>query len=396
MDFFEQLKQSQIMLNDNLESYGDGLFTRKYADKDPRKPREEVFECPISEESKEESRRVELEVLRKRSGNFSQGVDISENMQRIDIELMNPPIEDWNYMPLPSKADMIPLIASIESIGLLQPLILLKQEDGTYTILSGRSRYLALSYLYNKNPLDRFKYPMCFVLDEKKVDDQFIKALIIDSNFTYRKIPQHIFIRMILERHVILKNSKMFRSESNVARELAAEFNMSESSVYNYLSLSNLSDEVMTLLFEKRISLRVAGAFARVKPDVQVKILNNIDFKDVNFYFKIDYITRDRGVKTEEEVKKRINSANNSVPKDVGFFVKLNSGLLKLFMDKIIEFLKEAVVKYSLAIGKGSVARIFKLKYDKALMKYLAAKNYVDENVLKGLNAKTISDVFKL
>ncbi|MCL2321743.1 MAG: ParB N-terminal domain-containing protein [Oscillospiraceae bacterium] len=392
MDFFEQLKEYQGIFND---IDGDGLFIRKYADNDPRKPREEVFECPISEESREEMRRTEMEVLRKRSSNFSQGVDISENMQRIDIELMNPSTEDWNYMPLPSKAEMIPLIASIESIGLLQPLILLKQEDGTYTILCGRSRYLALCYLYNKNPLDRFKYPMCFVLDAKKVDEHFIRALIIDSNFNYRKIPQHIFIRMILERHVILKNSKMFRSESNVARELATEFNMSESSVYNYLSLSNLSEEVMTLLFEKRISLRVAGAYARVNPEVQLMILNNIDFKDVNFYFKIEFITRGRNIKTLDDVLARIKSSKDIVPQNSVVHIKLNNGLLELFMEKLVEILKEAVSKYSLAIGNGSIARIFKVKYDKALMKYLAAMNYVDQNILNKLNGRTITDVYR-
>ena len=395
MDFFEQLKQYQIILNESYESHGEGLFTHKYADNDPRKPREEVFKYPLSDKTREEMRAAELEILRKRTSNFSQGVDISENMQRIDIELMVPSPDDWNYMPLPSKAQMIPLIASIESIGLLQPLIVLKQEDGNYTILCGRSRYLAHCYLYNKNPLDRFKYPICFVLDEKKIDEQFIKALILDSNFKYRKIPQHIFIKMILERHKILKNSKLFRGESNVAQQLSEEFNMSESGVYNYLSLSNLSDEVMTLLLENRISLRVAGAFARVNPDVQVMILNNINFKDVNFYFKIEFITRDRTIKTLEEVKTRIKSSMNIVPQSSGVYIKLNNGLLKLFMEKLVEVLKEAISKYSLAIGRGSIAKIFKVKYDKALMKYLAAMDYVDENLLRKLNSRTIADVYR-
>ena len=55
MDFFEQLKQSQVMISESLDSYGEGLFAHKYADNDPRKPKVEVFEYPISEKTREES-----------------------------------------------------------------------------------------------------------------------------------------------------------------------------------------------------------------------------------------------------------------------------------------------------------------------------------------------------
>ena len=394
MDFFERLKLYQKEIDEDTDVYGQNFLPNKYVDNDPKKPKEEVYEYPLSEKAREIMRTYEIESLRKRYSNFSEGVDISENMQRIDIELMDTASNYWNYMPLPNKTEMIELITSIENVGLINPIVLLQEESGLYTILCGRSRYLALCFLYANNPLDKYKYPMCFVLDSKKVDEHFIRALMIDSNFNYRKIPQRTFIKMILERFSILKRSKQFRNDLNIAERLSEEFSMSTSSVYNYLSLSKLSEEIMTLLLEGRISLQVGRAFARVEPDIQVMILNNIDFKDINFYFKMEFITRDNNMDTLEKVQKRIRSSNNIVPQSSGFYVKLNNGMLKYFTEKLVEILKEAINKFSVSIGNGSIGKFFKIKFDKSVMKYLASKNYVDEKILSKLSSRTIADVY--
>ncbi|MCL2323799.1 MAG: ParB/RepB/Spo0J family partition protein, partial [Oscillospiraceae bacterium] len=231
--------------------FGEDLIPGYYVENDPRKPKIEAFYFPQTEEQVEEDSIFKEKVLKRRTRNFKEGVNIFEDVQKIDIGLMQDAPTNWTYLPLPNDAQLISLMNSLESIGLINPIILLKHPNyDYYTILEGKSRVLALKNLYDRDHLDKYRYPLCCILDSEKVDEYFLRSMILDLNFRYRNIPQDVFIRMILDRHALLKKSKKFRRESNVAELLAEEFLMSTSSIYNYLVLEKLSEEVKTLLYE--------------------------------------------------------------------------------------------------------------------------------------------------
>ena len=87
---------------------------------------------------------------------------------------------------------------SIEAIGLVNPIILLKHPNyKKYTILDGKSRVLALTQLFEQNHQDKYRFPLYYILDEESVDEYYLRTMILDLNFRYRDLPQSIFIKML-------------------------------------------------------------------------------------------------------------------------------------------------------------------------------------------------------
>jgi|GEM_PF-6686011 len=378
---------------------GEELFPDKYVNNDPRRPREEVVFVNTSEDYLESRRIREIEALRKRSENFSKGINVLDDVQRVDLKKILFAANNWNYFPLPSKTQLVSLMSSIENIGMVNPIILMKEDKGKYTIIDGRSRFIALLCLCEIKSSEEYRYPVCYVLDPKKVDEYYIRTLMIDLNFKYRDIPQNVFVRMLYERFEILRRSKQFRSEYNIAEQLAEEFMMSTSSVYNYLALRKLSEEVMTLVLDKRMNLQIARLFVKLDHEDQRLVLENIDFKEINCYHKMKYIVsediKSKGAKREEEVKRRVSSARDMVPENVSFTVKLNKKLIVKFSDQLVELLKHAAMQFSTAVAKGSVRKYCKISYDQKQMQYLVKGNYVDEKTLERLGARTLTEVFR-
>jgi hypothetical protein len=300
---------------------------------------------------------------------------------------------NWAYFPLPNEAQLISLMTSIENIGLINPIVLLKHKNyPKYDVLEGKSRVIALKNLYANNSLDKYRYPVCLILDEENVDEYYIRSLMLDLNFRYRTIPQDVFIRMILERHELLKRSKQFRKDSNIAQMLAEEFMMSTSSIYNYLVLEKLTEEVKTLLFEKRISLQVARLFAKVNHEIQDFILKNIDFKDINCFHRIKFIICDGEVKKLEKVKALIDKSKNIVPEKINFNVTINKRLINKTLDNFIDLKKYASMNLTGIMGDNA-NRFCKITFDQNQMKYYLEQNLIDEKTVNKLTAKTLREI---
>ena len=375
--------------------FGEDLIPGYYVENDPRKPKIEAFYFPQTEEQVEEDSIFKEKVLKRRTRNFKEGVNIFEDVQKIDIGLMQDAPTNWTYLPLPNDAQLISLMNSLESIGLINPIILLKHPNyDYYTILEGKSRVLALKNLYDRDHLDKYRYPLCCILDSEKVDEYFLRSMILDLNFRYRNIPQDVFIRMILDRHALLKKSKKFRRESNVAELLAEEFLMSTSSIYNYLVLEKLSEEVKTLLYEKRINLQIARLFAKVNPDAQKMILENIDFKEINCFHRMKFIIGDgTGDVTLEKIKGNIKTSKDLLPEKISFNVTINKRLLGKTLETLMDLKKYASLNLSGIMGDNA-NRFCKITFDQNIMKYYIEKNLVDEKAVKKLTATKIQEIF--
>ena len=387
MDFVTEMKK---IIPGYEELSGDYILPCKYVDNDPYKSKRYVIsECVETEDTRD----YNLRVLKKRFKNFTEGVNIMENVQKIDIALMEDAPSNWSYLPVPNDEQLISLMASIENIGLINPIILLSHPNyDKYDIIEGKSRVLALKNLYKRNPLEKYRYPVCFILDSEKVDEYYIRSLILDLNFKYRAIPQDIFIRMILERAELLKRSKQTRGEINIAEVLAKEFLMSKSSIYNYLVLGKLTEEIKTLLFEKRITLQIARTFAKVSHEIQMFILENIDFKDINSFHRIKFIIGDGSVKDLDKIRGFIEKSKNIVPDKISFNVTVNKRLLSKTCETLIDLKKYAAMNYSGIMGDNA-NRFCKITFDQNIMKYYLEQNLMDEKTVNKLTAKTLREI---
>ncbi len=375
---------------------GDDLLPEKYVDNDPRRPKFEQIEVePFSEEYLEIQRKNQERILRRRIDNFSNGVNIIENIQKIDIDLIENPPKNWNYLPPPDQSQLISLMSSLSNIGLINPLILTKSEYyDKYIVISGKSRLLALRNLYSMEPLDVYKYPVCFVLDDEKVDQYYKRSLILDLNFSYRTMTQEVFIKMLIERYELLKRSKQYRNESNIISTLADEYLMSKSSICNYLVLRKLSEEVMTLLIEKRIKLQIARLLAKHDHETQKMILQNIDFKDINSFHKMKYITG-KSKMTLDEVKERVRTSQNIMPKKTKFTVEIRSDIAGKFTDFLTGFRKDITIELGKKFPVKNVNQILKVDWDKDHMEFFLEKNFVDKKNIDRLFSKVLTEVIK-
>ena len=388
------MRKNKYVQDINENPFGEDLIPGCYVNNDPGKPKIEAFYFPQSVEQLEQARIVEQKIQERRTRNFIEGVNIFEDVQKIDIDLMQDAPTNWTYFPLPNQAQLISLMNSIENIGLINPIILLKHPNyDYYTILEGKSRVLALKSLYQRNHLDKYRYPLCCILDSEKVDEFYLRSMILDLNFKYRDIPQDVFIRMILDRHALLKKSKKFRKESNVAELLAEEFLMSTSSIYNYLVLEKLSEEIKTLLYEKRITLQIARLFAKVNPAAQKMILENIDFKEINCLHRIKFIIGDgTGNVALEKIKRNVETSKDLLPEKISFNVTINKRLLGKTLETLMDLKKYASMNLSGIMGDNA-NRFCKITFDQDMMKYYVEKNIVDQKSVSKLTATKVQEI---
>jgi hypothetical protein len=166
------MKNNTLKFQSISESYaGDFLFPTARVKNDPVKEAVERFVIPCTLEEEDRRRQREEMIQNRRFKNFTVGVDLFKNFQRVDIDEMNYVHESWNYFDKPNKNELLSLISSIESIGIVNPLILVREINNAYTIISGKSRVIALKNLYNNIKDEKYKFAPAFVLDWEDVDE---------------------------------------------------------------------------------------------------------------------------------------------------------------------------------------------------------------------------------
>ncbi|MCL2323023.1 MAG: ParB/RepB/Spo0J family partition protein, partial [Oscillospiraceae bacterium] len=245
-------------------SIGDDLIPKctikKYTDN------VRVERIPIGfsdEEMKEFTREKTIRELKKREEDFTNGVDLFKDFRYIDIEQIQKTANGWNYFDKPETYELLNLISSIESLGIITPLIVKTRDNETFTIINGNSRYLALTNICKYKNEERFRKIPCFVVDED-IDEYFERSLMIDANINYRKISKEVYIKAILEKHTMLKETKSYRGEFNIAEKISNDLSISDATVFNYLTLKKLCPDAMALVYEKKLKLQPARMLAKL------------------------------------------------------------------------------------------------------------------------------------
>jgi len=74
-----------------------------------------------------------------------------------------------------------------------------------------------------------------------------------------------------------MKKTKKFRNEKNIGMELSKQFNISESTVFNYLRVKNLCDPGLTMLYDEEISMQVATYLTKVPKGMSVTYISILE-----------------------------------------------------------------------------------------------------------------------
>ena len=374
--------ENNILKQSNVDSYvGDFLLPTARIKNDTVKETVETVTFPSSKEVEDKRRQREEMILKRRVKNFSEGVDLFKNFQKVNIDEMNYVHYSWNYFDSPNKYELLTLISSIESIGIVNPLILLREENNTYTIISGKSRVIALRNLFNNTKNSAYKLAPAFVLDHSEVDEYFLRSLIIDSNWSYRTLSKGVLITAAIERFELYKRTKAFRSDTKIVEAISEEFMVSKNTIFNYLALRKLREEVMVLVLENRIKLEAAKYLSRVNHDMQIMILENFGIEHINELHRVKYLTSQDNLMLPQLLKK-IEVAKDLVPWKTRVTMVVNKYVLPKCLEMVGEFKKFAITNFENTFKTKNCDKYCKVAVNYEDMKFYLEKGIIDQSLL--------------
>ncbi|MCL2321846.1 MAG: ParB N-terminal domain-containing protein, partial [Oscillospiraceae bacterium] len=302
----------------------------------------------------------------------------------LDIEILNEDERDWNYFERPNTLQHLDLMASIQNIGLFTPLLVNKLDNGEYIVISGLSRLNALKDLFKNTKNVRFKFAPCFVI-EGKIDEYFVRSLIIDANLSYRTIGRDTLMRAIFERAELLKRSKKYKNEINVAQAVADEFGLSRATINNYLTLKKLCPEAMTLVSKKELNLNSAKELAKFNGEDQLYILEHASLENLNDGFKVKVLAKDIDLTktTQSQLDDKLEVMDRIVPNITTVKVKVAKDRLEKFLKLVIGFKKEELASFSRVKDRKYIKKTINVTLDDRDMKHYVLKGIIDEALVK-------------
>ena len=213
-----------------------------------------------------------------------EGVDVLEqgDIQDIEIDLLKA-YHDHPFTLYTGKR-LEDMVDSIRENGILNPIIVLKKEDGAYEILSGHNRV-------NAAKLADLKTVQCIVkehLSEEEAYTYVIETNLMQRSFSdllptekalvlkvrYEKIAsqgkRNDLQKEInnLDRGIIEKESKA-EDKTNSRKALGKEYHLSGASIARYLRLNELSKSWKQEVDEDQIGLTMAVELSYLSKEIQ-------------------------------------------------------------------------------------------------------------------------------
>lgn len=211
------------------------------------------------------------------TGTLEQG-----DIQNIEINLL----ENYHDHPftLYTGKRLDDMVESIKENGILNPIIVLKKEDGAYEILSGHNRV-------NAARLVNLKTVPCIIkenLSEEQTYTYVIETNLMQRSFSDLLPTEKAFVLKMryekiasqgkrndlqkeinnLDRGIIEKKSKA-EDKTDSRKELGKEYNLSGASIARYLRLNELSDSWKQEVDNEKIGLTMAVDISYLSKEIQ-------------------------------------------------------------------------------------------------------------------------------
>lgn len=191
-------------------------------------------------------------------------------------------IRDFPDHPYQVKDDenMMELVESVKTYGLLQPVLLRPLPDGTFEMVSGHRRKRAFELARIDKIPSRIR--------ELSRDEAIL--MMVDSNLQRDEIlPSEKAFAYKMRLDAMTRQGKRTdltsdplgpKSGIRSNKELAAQVNESETQIKRYIRLTELIPDLLALVDEKRIALRPAVEISYLSPEAQGWLYEAIDFAD--------------------------------------------------------------------------------------------------------------------
>lgn len=194
----------------------------------------------------------------------SLGMDSGEQpLQQIALERLQFAPEEWNFFQKLPDDKFFELLQSMQDNGLLVPLIVWEQRDGSYMILSGHNRFRAAQKLSEEMNEERFLRVPCRVYRYADIDEDKAREILIDCNWVQRVLSPAERVKSISYKYAQVGRQK--RGSGQRAYELVAEqFGLKPTQVYQYTRLSELDSYWLDKLDSRTLSVKAGAHLAKL------------------------------------------------------------------------------------------------------------------------------------
>ncbi len=239
------------------------------------------------------------------------------SINEVEVELIHAnPIQPRHEFDEQALAD---LTASIKSIGIIQPITLRQEEDGSYLIIAGERRFRAAQ-------LAGLQSVPAYI---RKVSDDAVMEMALIENIQ----------REDLNAIEVALAYQQLQSRNNITQdELAQRVGKSRATVANFMRLLRLPAEIQLALKAKQISMGHARALLGIEdPEQQVALYHMIIAQDYSVR-KVESLVRDfiegRILDFRQEAQDSAKKPNDNEPQNE-LYGMISQRLSEMFSSKV-------------------------------------------------------------
>jgi len=316
----------------------------------------------------------------------------SKTVDDIDLDKLVEVDESVNFFALPNNEEFLDLASSLDQFGVINPLIVMKQEDSDkYIVLSGRSRLLALRSLYAESEDMRFFKVPCILLDSS-TDPNLIQGLIISTNMKYRNLSLQDKIQSILTLESILTKNKSSRGEINVASVIAKQAGISKTTASNYIELKYLCPKGMELVKQKYMNLGIARLLSQKDHKTQEIIINGLG-SEINNVMMVNRMLE--GPSSGETWEEKTKRTRDIVPAFTNITIKVAFQAVEGTFIGIAAMRREYALKF-VTMKKNSINSYFKVSVNEKDMAQYIRRGFLKQETLNKVLSTEFNDIIKL
>lgn len=182
----------------------------------------------------------------------------TRRLEEIPLDSLSPAPAEWNfYAPLPDDK-LLELIESIQTNGLLHPIVVWKQPSGTLMILSGHNRVRAYTALLEKTGDNKYHRIPATVLTD--ISDDEAHEIVVDSNYVQRVLTPSEKARSISQKYALAGRKKRSQNGARKSKyeQIGEEYNLSGRQIARYVRLGSLDNSLLNLLDDGKLPLTTA------------------------------------------------------------------------------------------------------------------------------------------
>lgn len=200
------------------------------------------------------------------------------DVHQVDLWKLVDAAPEWNFYSPLSSSKMIELVESIRVLGLMHPLVVWEQMDGSFMILSGHNRKKAYDLLLEETSDDKFKKIYCYVKKFNDLTEDEAKEIIIDTNWVQRELSSTERAQSIFQKYTKLRSArdgfKNKNYEGKTRDLIAKQFEITGRQVSDYYRLNYLSKEFKAMLEDNKLSIKAGVRLAQFNPPDQKYLYN--------------------------------------------------------------------------------------------------------------------------